>query len=118
MVVDEFGTILGLLTLEDILEQLVGEIHDEFDVVEKPVVVGHGADAAMIFDASLSLRDLESQYNIMLPEDPFLRHRGRIRACPPRIHSAGRRELRLMTGIASPWWKWIAAEWRASKSSG
>jgi len=69
MVVDEFGTILGLLTLEDILEQLVGEIHDEFDVVERPVVVGQGADAAMIFDASLGLRDLESQYNIILPED-------------------------------------------------
>ena len=69
MVVDEFGTILGLLTLEDIVEQLVGEIHDEFDVVEKPVVVGQGADAAMIFDASLGLRDLESQYNIALPED-------------------------------------------------
>jgi CBS domain containing-hemolysin-like protein len=69
MVVDEFGTILGLITLEDILEQLVGEIHDEFDVVEKPLVVGHGADTAMIFDASLGLRDLESQYNILLPED-------------------------------------------------
>jgi CBS domain containing-hemolysin-like protein len=69
MVVDEFGTILGLLTLEDILEKLVGEIHDEFDVVERPVVVGHGADAAMIFDASLGVRDLESQYNIVLPED-------------------------------------------------
>jgi CBS domain containing-hemolysin-like protein len=69
MVVDEFGTILGLLTLEDILEQLVGEIHDEFDVVERPVIVGQGADAAMIFDASLGLRDLESQYNILLPED-------------------------------------------------
>ena len=69
MVVDEFGTILGLLTLEDILEQLVGEIHDEFDVVEKPVVVGQGADEAMIFDASLGIRDLESQYRIVLPED-------------------------------------------------
>jgi putative hemolysin len=69
MVVDEFGTILGLLTLEDILEQLIGEIHDEFDVVERPVIVGQGADAAMIFDASLGLRDLESQYNIVLPED-------------------------------------------------
>jgi magnesium and cobalt exporter, CNNM family len=69
MVVDEFGTILGLLTLEDILEQLVGEIHDEFDVVERPVIVGQGADAAMIFDASLGLRDLESQYSIVLPED-------------------------------------------------
>jgi putative hemolysin len=69
MVVDEFGSLLGLLTLEDILEQLIGEIHDEFDVVERPVVVGQGADAAMIFDASLGLRDLESQYNIVLPED-------------------------------------------------
>jgi putative hemolysin len=69
MVVDEFGTILGLLTQEDILEQLIGEIHDEFDVVERPIVVGQGADVAMIFDASLGLRDLESQYNIVLPED-------------------------------------------------
>ena len=37
MVVDEFGSILGLATLEDILEQMVGEIHDEFDVVERPL---------------------------------------------------------------------------------
>jgi len=70
MVVDEFGTILGLITLEDILEQLIGEIHDEYDVIQKPLIVGQGADTAMIFDASLSLRDLESQYNIILPEDP------------------------------------------------
>jgi putative hemolysin len=70
LVVDEFGSILGLVTLEDILEQLIGEVHDEFDVVEKPLVVGQGADAAMIFDASLSLRDLATQYNIELPEDP------------------------------------------------
>jgi len=69
-VVDEYGSILGLVTLEDLLEQLAGEIHDEFDVVERPQVVGHGADAAMIFDASLPVRDLETQYNIALPEDP------------------------------------------------
>jgi len=70
MVVDEFGSILGLVTLEDVLEHLVGEIHDEYDVVQKPLIVGKGADAAMIFDASLSLHDLESRYNISLPEDP------------------------------------------------
>lgn len=70
MVVDEFGSILGLLTLEDILEQLVGEIHDEFDVVEAPQVVGIGAESALIFEGSENLRDLESQHGIVLPEDP------------------------------------------------
>jgi len=67
MVVDEFGSILGLVTKEDLLEQLVGEIHDEFDVVEKPLTL---ADGAIVFDAALSVRDLDTQYNISLPEDP------------------------------------------------
>lgn len=70
MVVDEFGSILGLLTLEDILEQLVGEIHDEFDVAEAPQIVGAGPEAALIFDGSIGLRDLESEHGIVLPEDP------------------------------------------------
>ncbi len=67
MVVDEFGSILGLVTKEDLLEQLVGEIHDEFDVVEKPLTL---ADGAVVFDAALNVRDLDTQYNITLPEDP------------------------------------------------
>jgi len=67
VVVDEFGSILGLVTLEDILEQMVGEIHDEFDVVERPLTL---ADGAVVFDAALNVRDLERQYNITIPEDP------------------------------------------------
>ena len=67
MVVDEFGSILGLATLEDILEQMVGEIHDEFDVVEHPLLL---PDGGMIFDAAINVRDLAAQYNIVLPDDP------------------------------------------------
>jgi putative hemolysin len=67
LVVDEFGSILGLVTLEDALEQVVGEIHDEFDLIERPVTL---ADGALVFDASLNVRDLEMQHGIELPEDP------------------------------------------------
>ncbi|HVB33242.1 MAG TPA: hemolysin family protein [Patescibacteria group bacterium] len=67
MVVDEFGSIQGLVTLEDILEQMVGEIHDEFDVERQPQKL---PDGAIVFDGAANVRDLSSQYNIELPEDP------------------------------------------------
>jgi putative hemolysin len=69
MVVDEFGSILGLVTLEDLLEQMVGEIHDEFDVPRAPQVVKTESEEAMVFDGGISLRDLDAQYRIALPED-------------------------------------------------
>lgn len=67
MVVDEFGSIQGLVTMEDILEQLVGEIHDEFDVERRPLKL---PDGAMVFDGAINVRDLSTQYNIVLPEEP------------------------------------------------
>ena len=66
MVVDEFGTIVGMLTVEDVLEQIVGRIDDEHD--EK--VFRRETDAGEEeLDGTTRIRDLESEYGIELPGD-------------------------------------------------
>lgn len=67
LVVDEYGGISGLVTIEDLIEEIVGEIRDEYDI-ESPVI--HLADETMLIDASISLRDLKEDYRIAFPESP------------------------------------------------
>ena len=67
IVVDEFGSTVGLVTVEDAIEQLIGEIEDEFDVSPRAVLAT--ATGGMVLDGSVSLRDLETQMNWSLPRD-------------------------------------------------
>lgn len=67
MVVDEYGTITGLLTVEDVLEQIVGRIEDEYD---EPASTPQPAEAGEFeIDGAMKIRDFEAQYNVGIPND-------------------------------------------------
>jgi CBS domain containing-hemolysin-like protein len=67
LVVDEFGTFVGLVTLKDVLEQIVGKVHNEYGREEK--AMAHVSENALLVDAAISLRDLAKDYEIELPRD-------------------------------------------------
>ena len=69
IVVDEFGGATGLVTLEDALERIVGEIRDEFDRASTPVVVQ--SEEWTILDAGISLTELRRTLGTTLPEGGY-----------------------------------------------
>ena len=65
--VDEFGSVVGLVTAEDAVEQLTGELDDEFDNPLRSILTTAGG--ALLMDGSVNLRDLETQMHWSLPRE-------------------------------------------------
>lgn len=68
LVVDEHGGIDGLVTLNDVIEAVMGDIHDEFDQDERPQVI-EKPDGSIIADARMEIEDFEERYGLILTEE-------------------------------------------------
>ena len=69
LVVDEYGALMGLVTLEDILEEIVGDIKDEHDIAVQGV--RPQPDGSVNVDGSVPIRDLNRAMNWDLPDEDF-----------------------------------------------
>ncbi len=81
-VVDEFGSVRGLITLEDVIEEIVGDIDDEHDQNNDELRIVD--DSTVIVDAKIDTEEVESYFAVTLPEGPYESIGGLI------IHQLGR----------------------------
>lgn len=89
IVVDEFGTTAGLVTIEDLIEELVGEIADEYDV-EEPMITPMGKDHYRI-DGRCAVDDLGELFHVELPDEDWDTVGGLVLGLAGRVPHEGER---------------------------
>ena len=67
IVMDEFNSVTGLVTIEDLVEEIVGEIEDEHDSEEAPLY--RQSNKNLIMDAAMLVDDFEREFDVLIPED-------------------------------------------------
>lgn len=78
VVVDEFGGTAGIVTLEDLVEEIVGEIRDEYEV--EPPAIEEVETGEIFVNGSVSIFDLNERYDLALPEDEYTTVAGYVMA--------------------------------------
>jgi len=87
IVVDEFGGTAGLVTIEDLLEEIVGEIADEYDE-EEPLVVQQ-ADGTYMLDGRLPIDELEELIGVVMPDEEWDTVGGLVLGLAGRVPAEG-----------------------------
>lgn len=89
IVVDEYGGTAGLVTIEDLLEELVGEIRDEYDTEAEPIV--READDTFVFSAKVGIDDFADALGVEIESDGFETVGGWVLARVGRVPAVGER---------------------------
>lgn len=89
IVVDEYGGTAGLVTVEDVLEELVGEIRDEYDVEVEPVV--RESEGVFTFSAKVAIEDMTDRLGMTIDDDGFETVGGYVLSRAGRVPSVGER---------------------------
>ena len=89
IVVDEYGGTAGLITIEDMLEEIVGEIRDEYDVETEPIV--DEGDGAFVFSAKVDIDAAAERLEVAIPREGFETVGGFIVSRLGRVPAPGER---------------------------
>ncbi len=85
VIIDEYGGISGLITIEDVLEEIVGEIEDEHDIDQEDAFIRKTEDGTFIVNALTPIEEFNAQFNVKFDDDEFdtiggivMQHLGRL----------------------------------------